>query len=150
MKPLDRALRAGKNALSLEETQRQRHWHRAGAGVTQDSIRAQDYWAHVAKKLRRHDIIVCLADDESWEIELTVEQVLQDAAVVSVRKVYSRMPINHAGRAVDGIGDFFSEWRPNKGWCVVRRKDGVAVVEGHSIEALAIADWQKRQPRKVV
>ena len=149
VKPLDRSLRAANNSLTLEEHKRNRHWHRAASGVTQDTIRDQSYWALLARNLHRHDIVTVLADDESWEIELTVEKVLQDAAVVSVRKVYSRTPINDAGRVVDGIGNFFSEWRPNQGWCVVRAADGVAVIKGCALEATAIAEWQRAQPRKV-
>ena len=147
--PLNRDLRAARNSLFPEGHKRNRHWHDAGPGVTQDTIRDRAYWSMVATKLQRHDTITVLADDESWEAELVIERVVQDAAEVSVRKVMGRQSIMQAGRVVDGIGEFVSEWRAGLGWCIIRRKDGVPVVQGHANEAVAIAEWQRMQPRKV-
>lgn len=149
VEPLDRNLRAAKGSLSPEEHWRNRHRHKAGPGVTQDTIRHLEYWAFLAPKLRRHDLITILADDESWEIEACVERVLQDAAEISVRKVHKRQSNAHAGRVVDGVGNFFSEWRAGQAWCIVRAKDSIPVVQGHLLEATAIAEWQRLQPRKI-
>ena len=148
VEPLDRKLRAPSNSLQQEGQWRVFHHHRVGPGVTQDTIRHPDYWAAVAKKLHRHDIIVILANDESWEVEACVERVLFSGAHISVRKVYKRQSMSDGGTVL-GNGEFFTEWRPAGGWCVVRRSDNVPVDQGYALEELAIAAWQKRQPRKV-
>lgn len=148
--PLDRTLRAGKNSLKPHGHTRQYWWHRAGTDVTQDNVRHTEYWSTIAKQLARHDIITVLAEDETWELELCVERVLphEAGAIVSVRKAYKREGIVHAGRVVDGLGDFYSEWRPGLGWCVIRRKDGHPVVQGHTMEVTAVAEWQRAQPKR--
>jgi hypothetical protein len=140
---------AKRNSLMPEGHGRQRMTHKVAPGVTQDDVRHPDYWRNIAPLLSRHDLITIYADDESWEIEACVERVLQGGAHISVRKVYKRETLVHAGRIVDGLGDFYSEWRVGLGWCIVRRRDGHPVVQGHTLEANAIADWQRQQPRKV-
>lgn len=148
VEPLDPRLRAAKNSLQLEGHWRNHHQHKVGPGVTQDTVRHPDYWASVATKLHRHDIIYILANDETWELEACVERVLHGGAHISIRKLYKRQGIADGGTIL-GNGEFYSEWRPAGGWCVARRSDDVAVVQGFALEELAIADWQKRQPRKV-
>ena len=146
--PLSLAKRAQPTSLSLVETKRQWHWHRAGAGVNQDDIRDVRYFGLLASRLRRHDLITILAEDESWEVECVVERVMREAAEIRVRKVYPRTSINHAGRAVDDLGEYASEWRAGMSWCIIRRSDDCAVVRGHSDETTAIAEWRAKQPRR--
>lgn len=148
--PFDNSLRASKTNLQPEGHSRNRYWHKAGPGVTQDHIRHQDYWANLAKRFTRHDIVTVMADDESWEAELCAEHVIHGAVQMSVRKVYKRVSTVHAGRVVDGLGNFFSQWRAGDGWCIVRRDDGHPVIRGHTLEATAIAQWHREQPKMVV
>lgn len=134
----------------FEEGQYRRRWMvKAPANATQDDVRHQDFLGPVATKLTRHDIITILADDETWEMECCVERVMQDAVQISVRKLYSRETQVHPGRVVDGLGNFYSEWRAGEGWCIVRRKDSHAIIKGHALEATAVAQWQREQPRQV-
>lgn len=142
--------RASGNSLKQEAHVRQRHWHRAAPGVTQDDIRHPDYWGRLVRQLHRHDIITVLADDETWELEIVVERVLDDGARVSVRKAYKRETVAEASMIVDANGEFYAEWVPGKSWCIVRKKDGLAVVQGHSERTNAVAEWRRTQPKKVI
>lgn len=147
--PLDRKARADAKGLALAE-QRRRHWLlKAAPDVGADELRHPDYWANVCSRFTRHDIITVLTDAEDQEIELCVERVLRDGLTVSVRKVHARESIATPGSAVDDAGAFRSEFRAGKGWCIVRAADGHAVIEGHAIEANAVAQWRREQPRAV-
>lgn len=58
-----------------------RHLHIAPPGVTVDRVMDPEYWGHVGDKLRRsangglHDEIRVVAEDGSFDIEVTVVQV---------------------------------------------------------------------------
>jgi hypothetical protein len=147
---LKRDQRAQKNSIKLIAHARQHHFHKAGPGIGADEMRTQDYWSNVCHLLTRHDIITAITDDESQEFELVVERVVQGGAQVSVRKVYARETVVHAGRIVDGIGNFYTEWRAGKGWCIVRKSDGHPILTGHTLEENAIAQWRREQPKMVV
>lgn len=147
--PLNKKLRASPRKLSLIEHKR-RHWFiKAEPGTGADELRHPDYWSPVCNQFTRHDLITVLTDTEDQEIELCVERVLRDGLTVSVRKVYSRESIATPGSIVDGVGNFRSEFRAGKGWCIIRAADGHPIIEGHGIEANAIAQWRREQPKSV-
>lgn len=125
---------------------RRTFWMKAPPEATQEDARYMEFWTGVQKYLQRHDIVIVLADDESWELECCIEAVRAAGCEISVRKIYSRKPISAASSP---LGDTHrSEWRAGMGWCVVRISDGAAVIKGLQSEAAAVLEWQKTQPRK--
>ncbi|OYX39024.1 MULTISPECIES: hypothetical protein [unclassified Sphingomonas] len=145
---VDPNLRAEANSLLPEGHQRQRFWHKAKAGIEKEDLLYPQYWSKASRLVGRHDIITVIADDESWEVECCVERAFDGGATVVIRKVYARTSIAGAGRQVDDVGDFYSEFRPNDSWCVIRRKDGHPIVKGFANEAAAVAAWRAGLPRK--
>lgn len=134
------------NSIPKDVSHCRRHWWlKAPAGATREDPLHPEFWSRVCRFLTRHDIITLIADDEAWELELCVETVRQSGADVSVRKHYSRTGFNLAGTPVGD--DHRTEYRSNDGWCVVRIKDGGAVVRGHTQEASAINQFHREQPR---
>ncbi|API58746.1 hypothetical protein BSL82_04970 [Tardibacter chloracetimidivorans] len=121
---------------------------KAPPGMTQEDARYLEAWKHVGKQFQRHDIVYLLADDESWELEICIEAVRLNGCEVSVRKVFSRKPVNTVATILSD--DFRAEWRAGMGFCVVRIHDDVPVVKGHHSEAAAILEWQRTQPKKAV
>jgi hypothetical protein len=131
-----------------EGASRRRFFHKAPPGTSKEDPLYPGWWGNVCRQLLRHDVVTLLSDDESWEAEYCVEAVRMDGAEVSVRKVYARKGIVAAQTPVaDG---FHTEWRPGEAWCVVRQKDGLPVVRGHALEASAVAQWRREQPRPLV
>lgn len=139
-----------KGKLALMETIRQEWVCYAAEGETQDLIRHPDYFGLAAPKLRRHDLITVFGPREEWEVELVVERVLVGSVYTAARKNYGREGFTEKTTVIDGKGDFFSEYRPSGGWCIIRAADGHPVITGHAIEANAIAEWRQNQPRPVV
>ena len=135
--------------LKLEEQCRRRWFLRAPEGTDKEDPLYEDFWAPIAARLTRHDIITLLANDESWELELCVEASKATGAKVSLRKHYSREGIAQHMTPL-GNGEYHTEYRANERWCVIRRKDQGIVVRGHALEELAIAEWRRQQPRPVL
>jgi hypothetical protein len=138
-------IRLSPKALKLQEFGRRAYFVKAPPAATQEDPLHPAFWAPVAKDLTRHDIIRLLADDESWEMELIVERVRQSGADVTVWKVGKRTPLSRAGAPIGD--DHRTEYRANEGWCVVRVKDGHPIVQGHTIEASAVAQFHREQPK---
>ena len=140
--------RADRHSMKLEEQHRRRWFLQAPLGTTQDDVRYGEFFANLARQFARHDLITVLAPDESWELELCVEAVRHGEVECTVRKVYSRKGIGSTHTPV--APGYHAEYRAGSGWCVIRQSDGFAVERGHGLESIAIAAWQRAQPRPVL
>lgn len=146
--PRSGAVRLPVGAVKLEEQCRRRWFVRAPEGTSKEDPQYPIFWATEARFFTRHDIVTLLACDESWEMELCVEAVRSDGVEMSVRKNYSRKGITPTMTEV--APGFHTEFRANERWCVVRRKDQVAVVKGHALESGAVTQWRREQPRPII
>jgi hypothetical protein len=146
--PPAKALRLPHGSLKLVEHCRRMWFVQAPEGTTKEDPLYPGFWVNESKKFTRHDIIFLIAPDEAWEMELTVEAVRVDGIEVGVRKVYSRKGIMPTMTEV--APGFHTEYRAGSGWCVIRRKDNHPIVKGAALESIAIAEWQRQQPRPVV
>ena len=136
-------LRAG--ALKEAVHCRNKHYVKAPPGATRDDVRHPSFWGAEAKKLRRHDEITLLADDETWQLELIVESVAMASAEVTVVKNIARVGID---RSRTWLGDaHYVEWRPGDGWCVFRASDDFPISRGHTLKVSAINQFHRDQPK---
>ena len=132
----------------IDEAQfRRRLVVRAPEGLEKDDLRYEECWALICPKVSRHDIVVVIASDESWELECRVEAVKATGVEVSIAKNISRVGVVQAETQLGP--DHHTQWRPGQGWCVVRRSDGHVIVQGHTIEAAASAEFFRNQPKIV-
>lgn len=146
--PIERNKRAKKQALVLASHKRNEWWIDAAPGVTQDDVRASDFWFNVAPQLRRLDIVYVWAADQSWEMECGIERVRGDGCEISVRKVYGHTSATDATEVIDDDGKFIVEYRGPEQWCVRRTADGILVQKNHPQKANAVAAWRSSQPRR--
>jgi hypothetical protein len=140
--------RADRHSMKLEEQHRRRWFLQAPLGTTQEDVRYPEFFADLARQFARHDVVTVLAPDESWEMELCVEAVRAAEVECTVRKLYSRKGVGSTHTPV--APGFHAEYRAGMGWCVIRQSDNFAVERGHGLESIAIAAWQRAQPRPVL
>lgn len=119
----------------------------APEGLEKDDLRYPETWAHIGPRVSRHDVVTVIASDESWELECRVEAVKATGVEVSVSKNINRVGVTQAETQLGP--NHHTQWRPGKGWCVVRRKDGHVIIQGHPIEASASAEFFRTQPKAV-
>lgn len=119
----------------------------APEGLEKDDLRYPDTWSLICPKVSRHDVVTVIACDESWELECRVEAVKATGVEVSIAKNVSRIGVVQAETQLGP--DHHTQWRPGKGWCVIRRSDGHIMVQGHAIEASASAEFFRNQPKIV-
>lgn len=119
----------------------------APAGLEKDDLRYPESWSLIAPKVSRHDIVTVIASDESWELECRVEAVKATGVEISIAKNVSRIGVVQAETQLGP--DHFTQWRPGRGWCVIRRSDGHELINGHTIEASASAQFFREQPKVV-
>jgi hypothetical protein len=140
-------LRPALSALKLAEHVR-REWDvKVPPEATQDDVRSPYFFSNIAPKLTRHDLITVRADDETWQLELVVERVLADEVYCTVLKAIKREGMGEGSTQL--APDFRTKRVGGKGWCVERISDGCLVIQGHALEANAIAQFRREQPRKV-
>ena len=142
-----KAPRLPMRSLELAEQVRREFWTNAPPGASHDDIRHPEFFVNVSKDLRRHDVIHVLANDETWQVEMIVEAVKQTSVDVSVVKKISRVGLDVSQTWLDS--DHFVEYRPGKGWCAIRAKDGCALVEGQGSPEGAKHIFFAKQPKPV-
>lgn len=140
--------RATKQTLTLASHTRNEWSIITAPGVTQDDVRASDFWFNIAPQMRRLDIVSVWAADRSWEMETCIERVRGDGCDISVRKVYGHTSETDATEAIDDGGKFVVEYRGPEQWCVRRTADGILVQKNHPQKANAVAAWRSSQPRR--
>lgn len=111
-----------------------------------EDLLREDFWRVVAPRLKRHDVVHVISDDESWECELRIEASNPDGCEVSIVKKLKRRGI---GRRMTLLGDgaFRTEYQGGW-WCVIRIKDQRVVISGEATENAAILRWLADQPRR--
>lgn len=119
----------------------------APEGLEKDDLRYPESWSLIGPRVSRHDIVTVVAADESWELECRVEAVKATGVEISIAKNLSRVGVTQAETQLGP--DHYTQWRPGKGWCVVRNSDGHAIIQGHPIEASASAEFFRNQPKVV-
>lgn len=134
-------------SMALVEFRRQTHFCKVPTGATKEDLLREDFWKLVSEKLNRHDVIIVLGDDESWEAELRVEHSHGAGAQVSVVKVIKRKSFAD-GATLLGDGQFVTAYKDG-GWCVLRTQDQYAVLTGYATEGAVMLKWLSEQPRKV-
>lgn len=132
-------------ALVDEGQFRRRFFRVLPPGMTDEDVRYPETWSHLVRQVVRHDLITLLAADESWELECCVERVLATGVEVSIRKKTSRTPIVAA--TVPAGDGFHADYSFRDGWHIVRQKDGHILTRNHGSAALAIAQFQREQPK---
>jgi hypothetical protein len=97
-------------------------------GVTADDVQQPEFWAHVATKLRRMDMIEVLAEDESYYAELLV----MDAGVGFAKvKMLRFVELEAAGESTEANSAFKIEWKGiAKKYSVIRKSDSVTLRDG--------------------
>jgi hypothetical protein len=133
--------------LVQEGQHRRRFWLKLPPGMTDEDVRYPEVWVHLARQVVRHDLLTLLAADESWELEVCVEKVLATGVEISARKKIGRTPIVAA--TVPAGDGYHADYSFREGWHIVRQKDGVILTRNHGSAALAIAQFQREQPRSV-
>lgn len=103
-------------------------------GVSLDDLLRPEYWAHVATKLRKFDIIEVLPEDGSFFVELIVLQVgIGYAKVMLLREV--GLEADEVLPDADGV---IVKWKgPHRKWAVIRTTDGQILRDGHEDKAAA-------------
>lgn len=145
---LPRDRRAPKGTLQQAEQVRQHLAIVCPPGVSQDDVRAVDFWFNVAPHLRRMAIVTLWSFDRSWEMEVCIERVRSDGCEITVRKVYGHTSEDDATEAADDDGKFRVQYRGTEQWCVVRAADGVVVQKNHPQKGGALAAFRASQPRR--
>lgn len=120
---------------------------KAPQGATPEDLLYDEFWRLVVQRINRHDIVLVIADDESWECECRVESVSPSGAHVSISKLLKRDGSSTQRRTVLGDGLFTTRYQ-NGAWAVCRTKDNVAVISGEGSESAAILRWLRENPRK--
>lgn len=103
------------------------HFSAAPAGgTTLEDISNNDFWTHVARKLRPGTLIEVLPEDMSFFATLLVTWVGQNIVRV---KVLSYVNIRDEDVSEDEESPHKVSWRNGKNWCVLRHKDGAIIKE---------------------
>lgn len=121
---------------------------RAPVGATPEDLKVPAYWAKVGQFLSRHDVVFVLADDETWEAEVRVEGSSQlGGCNVTVVRVIDRKGINGETQELDDL--HYVQHVGGAGFCVFRRADKVAIIQGHMSAEAARAQFMREQPKTV-
>ena len=119
------------------------------AGIQVERILNPDFWAHVATKLKRGDIIRVIPQDMSWFAELLVAGSTKVAAHVIPLRIQDLTEKKSKIASDDDTGNalYFTKWRgPRALWCVLRRSDNAVLAEKLGSKDMAaqwISDFEK-------
>lgn len=96
-------------------------------GTAFETVLKPEYWAHVAKKLRRGDRIEVLSEDNSYFAELIV---LSAAPLWAKVAVLRNVELATAPKAEASQDDFEIKHRGKMKWSVLRKSDKAILKEG--------------------
>ena len=96
-------------------------------GTTVDDITNNDYWTHVAKKLRPGTLIEVLPEDMTFFATLIVLWVGQN--VIRVKLLNFVNLTDEVAESEEEEGQHKVSWRNGKNWCVMRKTDGAIIKE---------------------
>lgn len=114
-------------------------------GATVDDFLRPDYWAHVANKLRRHDIIEIIPEDGSFFVELLVLNTGTGFA-----KVMLLREVQLESEADEPLpSDIEVKWRgPHRKFSVIRKSDN-EVLKDSFVERTGAEQWAREYERAV-
>jgi hypothetical protein len=116
------------------------NWHTVNAqvGTTRENILKEDYWAHVAQKYSKGDMLFVRADDNAW----VAQYYITDCARTWV-KVFELnwWDLKTVEMPLGLREDFVYHWFGNQDQCgVVRKSDGAAMIKGLKSKEQAL-EW---------
>lgn len=130
-------------ALNATRLQRAEHYfsHYAvalqGADTLEDALKPE-FWAHVATKLRRGDMIRLMPEDDSFYAEALVQATGTGFAKV---KLIHHVPLDEDGAAEDDDAPVYVKWSgPHSKFRIIRRSDGHVLKEGIADKAAALRE----------
>lgn len=109
--------------LQNAEYFRTRYAAAADAGTTREDLERPDFWSHVARTLKRQDIIEVIPEDESYFAELLV---LNTGVGFAKVKVIRFIELEAVEESEDGL--VIVKWRgPARKFSAVRKSDGTVL-----------------------
>lgn len=99
------------------------------AGLTPETVMAQDYWAHVAQQFKRKDLIKVFCEDGSWEGEYRVFRVNPPEMLIKPIRitVWEAAPAAIA----EDTGSYKVQWNPGiKSFAIIRKDSGAVIKDG--------------------
>lgn len=115
-------------------------------GTTLEDIANNEYWTHVARKLRPGTLIEVLPEDMTFFATLIVLWVGMNVVRVKVLSF-----VNLGDEEATSEGEESANkvaWRNGKNWCVLRRNDGAIIKENLASKKDAliwVADFETGQ-----
>jgi len=116
------------------------NWHTVNAqpGTTRENILKEDYWAHVAGKYSRGDILFVRDDQGAW----VAQYLVLDCARTWVKVFEMQWWDLKVAQISEGVKDGLEyHWFGNQDQCgVIRTSDGAAMVKGLRSKEAAL-EW---------
>jgi len=128
------------NGNRIKELGHWQNWHTVNAqiGTTRENILKEEYWAHVAQKINRGDMLFVRADDGEWVAEYYVTDCSRTWVKVFELNWWPLVTLKISESVKDGLE---YHWFGNQHQCgVIRTSDGTAMVKGLRSKEAAL-EW---------
>ncbi len=108
-----------------------------GSDTLEDALKPE-YWAHVASKLRRGDMIRLMPEDDSFYAEALV---LATGIGFAKVELIHHLQLDESEIIEDEDGPVYVKWGgPHAKWRIIRRSDGHVLKEGIPDKAAALRE----------
>ena len=102
--------------------------------IEKETLTNSVLWEHIARDISLFSELRVVAEDGSFMARLLVVHVLGTDVRTRVLEYHEFEDIDYS---TENVGEYFTQLRGPKRWCIVKRSDGTIVMEGIQNKATA-------------
>lgn len=120
---------SGDNFVGLDYAITQ-HMVTVQEGITPKDLTRPDFWAHIANRLRVHDVLYVRSEDSAFFGRLLVTDCGRTWAKVFILEMHDLTSESKSANDDDIVDGHSVKWKgPTKKFCVIRESDGAVIEE---------------------